>query len=101
MVKELVEAARRVEMATLRKRRVPEKASIEECWENTVKGPSWVDTNEGGKENPERRCSLIAKEIKRDERGNLFAVMPPLEARKNVFALGEGPGMRLDFEDAV
>ena len=48
MIKELVEAARKVEMETLRSHGVYEKVPIEECWKETGKAPAgvkWVDTN--------------------------------------------------------
>ncbi len=47
----------------------------------------WVDANKGDKEKPECRCRLVAKEIKKDERGYLFAATLPLEAEKVLFSL--------------
>ena len=72
---------------------------MEECWKVGVK---WVDTNKGDKEKPEYRCRLVAKEIKRDKREDLFAATPPLEAKKALFSLWASvPGMCLDFGDVV
>ncbi len=36
--------------------------------------------------NPECRARLVAKEIKRDARDDLFAATPPLEAKKLLFS---------------
>ena len=72
-------------------------------------GVRWVDVNKGDKDNPEYRSRLVAKEIKRDKRGDLFAATPPLEAKKMLFSLavtkGYGyidnkrTGMKIDFID--
>ena len=72
--KELVDAARKVEMETLKKHGVYEKVPIEECWKSVGKalvGVKWVDTSMGDKENPEYRCRLVAKEIKRETNGGI------------------------------
>ena len=43
----------------------------------------WVDVNKArAGETPNIRCRLVAKEIKKDERPELFAGTPPLEALK-------------------
>ena len=55
---------------------------------NTGKAPikvRWLDINKGDKEMPEYRPRLVAKEIKRDSREDLFAAAPPLEAKKILF----------------
>ncbi len=105
MIKELVEAARKVEMETFRKHGVREKATIEECWEETGKGPVGVklmDTSKGDKEKLEYRCRLVSKEIKKDRREDLRAATPPLEAKKLPCSpRASVPGMRLDFGDVV
>jgi hypothetical protein len=45
---------------------------------------------------------LVAKEIKRDEREDLFAATPPLEAKKHLFSLWASmEEMRLDFIDVT
>ncbi len=78
-----------------------EKVPIEECWKETGKAPigvKWVDTNKGDKERPEFRCRLVAKEIKKDKREDLFAATPPLEAKKMLFSLWASmAGMCLEF----
>ncbi len=101
MIKELVDAARKVEMEMFTKHDVREKVPIEECWKNTGKafaGVRWV----GDKENPEYRRRLVAKEIKKDEREDSFAAKPPLEAEKMLFPLWASlPGTRLEFGDVA
>ena len=47
----------------------------------------WVLVNKGDKENPEYRARLVAKEIKTDQRLDLFAATPPIEAKKFLFSL--------------
>ena len=59
--------------------------------------------------NPEYRSRLVAQEIKRDKREDLFAATPPIEAKKILlaFAVTQGvgyqqdrqQGMRIDFID--
>ncbi len=98
MIKELVVAARKVEMETFKKHGVYEKVPIEECWKETGKVLVWVDANKGDMEKPEYRCTLVAKEIKKDKREDLFAATPPLGAKKMLFSLWASvPGMCLDF----
>ena len=50
--------------------------------------------NKGDAENPEYRSRLVAKEIKKDNRDDLFAATPPLEALKLLIgmAMTEGIG---------
>ena len=45
-------------------------------------GTRWIDVNKGDDDNPEYRSRLVAQEIKRDNREDLFAATPPLEAKK-------------------
>ncbi len=70
----------------------------------------WIDINKGDTENPEYRSRLVAKEIKKDSREDLFAATPPLEALKILFRLAmtegigvekgkENEGMKLEFID--
>ena len=70
----------------------------------------WVDINKGDEVNKEYRSRLVAKEIKRDRRDDLFAATPPLEAKKMLFSaavterIGHHPcqreeGMTIDFID--
>ncbi len=104
MIKELVEAARKVEMVTFKKNGVYWKSPME-CCKETGKAPvgvKWVDANRGDKDKPEYGCRLVAKEVKKEKREDLFAATPPLEAKKMLFSLWASvPGMCLDFRDVV
>ncbi len=45
---------------------------------------------------------MVAKEIKKDKREDLFATTPPLEPKEMLFSLWASvPGMCLDFGDVV
>ena len=50
-------------------------------------GTRWVDVNKGDDANPEYSSRLVAQEIKRDNREDLFAATPPLEAKKMLMAM--------------
>ena len=87
---ELVESARREEMQVFAEHKVYSKVPIEECRRVTSKEPvgsKWIDINKGDSANPEYRSRLVAQEIKRDVRDDLFAATPPLEAKKALFSL--------------
>ena len=58
-------------------------------WPITVR---WLDINKGDEENKEYRSRLVAQEIKRDKRDDLFAATPPLEAKKMLFSLAVTEG---------
>ncbi len=45
-----------------------------------------MDINKGDSANPENRSRLVAKEIRKDVRNDLFAATPPLEAKKVLFS---------------
>ncbi len=47
----------------------------------------WIDINKGDVDNPNYRSRLVAREIKRDSRTDLFAATPPLEAMKLVLSM--------------
>ena len=51
------------------------------------------DINKGYDELEEYRSRLVAKEIKRDKREDLFAATPPLEAKKALFSLAVTDGV--------
>ena len=108
---QLVKKAREEEMREFKKHGVYTKVDIQEAWRVTGKGPidvRWVDINKGDIKEPEYRSRLVAKEINRGKREDLFAATPPLEAKKVLFTLAvtEGVGiqsgrdsMKLDFID--
>ena len=66
---------------------------IEEAIEQTGKMPistKWVDVNKGTSEKPDVRCRLVARDFKPkgdQHREDLFAAMPPLEAKKMLFRM--------------
>ena len=76
-----VRAARAEEVSYVTRYGVRKKAPIKECWKQTGKKPAgkhWIDTNKGDEVHPEYRSRLVAQEIKRDNRTDLFAATPPL-----------------------
>jgi len=88
---ELVKKSRMEELGFMKKIDLYEEAPIEECWERTGKPPvdtKWVDLNKGTKEKPDVRCRMVARDFKpkgEKDREDLFAAMPPLEAKKLMF----------------
>ena len=82
---ERVIRARLEEIEEFRKREVYDKVPIRQCWERTGKAPigvRWVDINKGDSVSPENRSRLVAKEIKKDKRADLFAATPLWRQRK-------------------
>ena len=103
---ELVRKARAEEMREFANYGVYRKVPLSECYDRTGKEPigvRWVDVNKGDRTSPEYRSRLVAQEIKRDKRLDLFAGMPPLEAKRVLFSLmmssDEQEGVVLDFID--
>ena len=89
-------------MREINKHNVYVKVPIEECWANTGKGPigtGWVDVNEGDDVNPEYRSRLVAQEIRRDNREDLFAATPPLEAKKMLMSMAVTEGIGYNGND--
>jgi hypothetical protein len=88
----LVREAMDEELTFMQKIPVFELAPIAECWEKTGKAPistRFVNTNKGTDESPEIRCRLVARHFKpkgERDRYDLFASMPPFEAKKLLFA---------------
>ena len=81
--KEMVHQARKEEIDEFHKHEVYTQTELAECWKETGKAPvkvRWIDINKGDSENPDYRSRLVAKEIKKDNRDDLFAATPPLEA---------------------
>ena len=52
----------------------------------------WIDANKGDNSEPDYRSRLVAKEIKRDTRDDLFAATPPLEALNILMSLAMTEG---------
>ncbi len=92
---EEVKKARAEEIEFFRNRRVYRKVPIEQCVKRTGKHPikvRWVDINKGDKRRPKYRSRLVAKDIKRNARPDLYAATPPLEALKAVLAVAAKGG---------
>ena len=88
---ELVNEARKEELGFMRQIELYDEVPLSECWEATGKPPidtRWVDVNKGTVDDPDLRCRLVARDFKpkgERDRGDLFAAMPPLEAKKLLF----------------
>ncbi len=70
--------------------KVYQKVPIQQFWDETGKNPITdrrLDINKGDEENKECRSRLVAQEIERDKREDLFAATPPLEAKKMLFSM--------------
>ena len=103
---DLVRKARAEEMKEFQKYGVYKKVPMSECLAKTNKEPigvRWVDVNKGDDKKPEYRSRLVAQEINKDKRPDLFAAMPPLEAKRLLYSLmmstEERDGIMMDFID--
>ena len=68
----------------------------------TIITTRWVDTNKGTKEDPNYRARLVGREIKKDNRLDLFSATPPLETMKVLIsecAHGQEEGKRMAVVD--
>lgn len=89
----LVETAREEELKFMEGFGIFEETSVEECRRETGRMPvdtKWVDVNKGSEAEPVVRSRLVARDFKpkgEKERGDLFAAMPPLEAKKMLFSI--------------
>ena len=84
-----VRDARMEEMRFVKKLPVYQERDVQECWEKTGRRPistRWVDTRKGSGV----RSRWVARDFKpagEAKRDDLFAAMPPLEAKKILFKL--------------
>ena len=53
---------------------------------NKITTTRWIDTDKGDAENPNYRLRLVGREIKTDERLDLFAATPPLESLRYIIS---------------
>jgi hypothetical protein len=85
----LVKAAEEEEIKFMDKIKVGGECDPEECWQMTGKAPvttKFVRVNKGKKQDPDVRARLCGRDFKvKGERDDLFAAMPPLEAKKMLF----------------
>ena len=80
--------ARRLEMQFFRKMGVYRKMKRADLPPGAkVITTKWVDTNKGSDAEPNYRSRLVGREIKTDERPDLFAATPPLESLRYVLSL--------------
>ena len=77
--------ARRLEMHLFRKMGVYRKMKRADLPSRAkVITTKWVDTNKGSDTEPNYRSRLVGREIKTEERPDLFAATPPLESLRYV-----------------
>ena len=83
----MVNAAREEEVTFMKKILLYDEVWVEECREDTGKAivsAKWVDLNKGSQGTPDVRCRWVARDFKPKgdkDREDLFAAMPPLEAK--------------------
>ena len=88
---ELVKLAEKEEMDFMEEMGVGEEADEQECWDRTGKAPvttKFVRVNKATDEDPDVRARLCGRDFKvkgDDHRYDVFASMPPLEAKKMLF----------------
>ena len=88
-----VRGARAEELAFMHKFGVYEEAWVDECWAATGRPPittKWIDRDKGCGGEKEIRSRWVAKDFKvkgDKDREDLFAAMPPLEAKKVLFKM--------------
>ena len=89
----MVKDARHEEIGFMDDIGVFEESSEEECIRLTGAphvSTKWVDTDKGGPEDPLIRSRLVARGFKTkgdNDRSDLFAAMPPLEAKRLLFRM--------------
>ena len=88
MDKPRVVEARKLEMAFFRRMGVYRKVRRSDVPRGQrIITTKWVDTSKGTEEEPDYRSRLVGREIKMDERPDLFAATPPLESLRYVVSL--------------
>ena len=68
-------------METIRRMKVWVKVDREQCLRETGRPPiklRWVDINKGDENKPNHRSRIVAKEIKTNNRPDLFAATTPI-----------------------
>ena len=87
---ELVRAGRKLELEYFEKKGVWEKVPRSEALARTGKAPisvRWIDTNKGDDDDPNVRCRLVAREIRKAGEDPIFAPTPPLESLRTILSL--------------
>jgi hypothetical protein len=89
----LVSEARHEELSYLKEIEVYEQCTLQDCWEKTGKAPisnKWVEITKGTSDCPDIRCRLVARDFRGEGEGHrddLFAAMPPWEAKCFLFMI--------------
>ena len=78
--------ARKLEIDFFRKMKVYTKVLRSEIGEGKVLTTRWIDVNKGDLENPDYRSRLVGREIRKDNRLDLFAATPPLESLRYIIS---------------
>ena len=95
---ELLGAAREEELDFMKTIDMWEKSSYEECYLRTGRGPvstRWVDVDKGRKGDSDVRSRLVARDFKVRGDGReleVYASMPPLEAKRLIFRMAMANG---------
>ena len=99
MNKDRAREARRLELEFFRKMGVYTKVPRSKAGSSKVITTKWIDTDKGDTENPNYRARLVGREIKTDERPDLFVATPPLESLRCIVRKGASnqPGGRRYF----
>ena len=81
--------ARKLEIDFFKKMKVYSKVPRQQAKEMKAKviTTRWIDVYKGDKENIDYRSRLVGREIKRDQRFDLFAATPPLESFKMIVSI--------------
>ena len=86
LVKSKVINARKLEMDYIKRLGVYEKVPRAQAGKSKIISVRWIDTNKGDDASPDYRSRLVAREIKRDKRLDLFVATPPIETLKLLLA---------------
>ena len=85
LIKELAIEARKLEIDFFKRMGVYTKVA-RQSWMRVI-STKWIDQNKGDSANPNYRARLVGREIKKDQRQDLFAATPPLESLKLVMSI--------------
>ena len=97
LIKALAIEARKKEIEYFRRMGVYTKIRREK-WMKLI-DTKWIDQNKGDARSPTYRARLVGREIKRDERKDLFAATPPLETLRLIVSTCASNQHSLDPDD--
>lgn len=82
-------AARKLEMDFFKRMQVHSKVDRNVAKQIGAKiiTTRWIDTNKGDDKNPDYRARLVGREIKTDQRPDLFAATPPIESLRMILSI--------------